>query len=82
MLVVVLLAAAIPNLSSVISLVGSVSSSMLALIFPPLIEMVTFWDCGISKLTIAKDIFITLFGLLGFIAGSYTSIEQILRSGN
>ncbi|KAL6953110.1 hypothetical protein U1Q18_048996 [Sarracenia purpurea var. burkii] len=73
------LAAVIPNLSSVISLVGSVSSSMLALIFPPLIELVTFWDAGISRYTIAKDIFIALFGLLGFVAGSYTSILNILN---
>lgn len=72
-----MLATAIPDLSAVISLVGSVSSSMLALILPPLLEIVTFWDLGISNATMAKDIFITLFGLLGFFAGSYTSLLNI-----
>lgn len=73
------LAAAIPNLSAVISLVGSVSSSMLALILPPLIELITFWDYGISRFTIIKDIFIALFGFLGFVAGSYTSLLNIFN---
>jgi len=72
------LAAAIPNLSDVISLVGAVSSSTLALIFPPIIEIVTFYDKGLSRLTIAKDLFIMIFGILGFITGSYVSLSNIL----
>ncbi|XP_054261216.1 proton-coupled amino acid transporter-like protein CG1139 isoform X3 [Macrosteles quadrilineatus] len=72
------LAAAIPNLSDVISLVGAVSSSTLALIFPPIIEIVTFYDKGLSRATIAKDLFIMMFGILGFITGSYTSLRNIL----
>lgn len=75
-----MLAVAIPNLSAVISLVGSVSSSMLALVFPPIIELITFWDCGISRATIAKDVFIALFGILGFVAGTYASVGNILNS--
>lgn len=74
-----MMAIAVPNLGAVISLVGSVSSSILALIIPPLIEMATFWNSGISKVTITKDVFITLFGLLGFFAGSYTSIVNIFQ---
>lgn len=72
------LAAAIPNLADVISLVGAVSSSTLALIFPPIIEIVTFWDKGLSPLTIFKDILIMVFGILGFIFGSYVSLSNIL----
>uniref|UniRef100_A0A1B6LYL8 Amino acid transporter transmembrane domain-containing protein n=2 Tax=Graphocephala atropunctata TaxID=36148 RepID=A0A1B6LYL8_9HEMI len=72
------LAAAIPNLSDVISLVGAVSSSTLALIFPPIIEIVTFWDKGLSRVTILKDVVIMIFGILGFISGSYISLSNIL----
>jgi len=77
----VILAAIIPNLGSIISLVGAVSSSTLALIFPPLIEIVTFWpNGGLGKnyWILWKDISIMIFGILGFIFGTYTSVEQIL----
>uniref|UniRef100_A0A1B6C7H6 Amino acid transporter transmembrane domain-containing protein n=2 Tax=Clastoptera arizonana TaxID=38151 RepID=A0A1B6C7H6_9HEMI len=76
------LAIAIPNLSAVISLVGAVSSSTLALIFPPIIEIVTFWDKGLSRVTIMKDILIAVFGILGFLFGSYVSIHNIIYPNN
>jgi len=77
----VALAAMIPNLGAVISLVGAVSSSTLALIFPPIIEIVTFWHKGFGKHSwiLWKDIFIMIFGLLGFIFGSYVSIWNIIQ---
>ncbi|XP_075224513.1 proton-coupled amino acid transporter-like protein acs isoform X2 [Lycorma delicatula] len=73
-----LLAVAVPNLGSVISLVGAVSSSTLALIFPPIIDLVTFWDKGMSTSTIIKDALVMIFGLLGFVFGSYVSLLNIL----
>jgi solute carrier family 36 (proton-coupled amino acid transporter) len=76
-----ILAAMVPNLGAVISLVGAVSSSTLALIFPPLIEIITFWPNGLGKhhWILWKDIGIMIFGILGFIFGSYASIAQILH---
>lgn len=78
----VILAAIIPNLRDIISLVGAVSSSTLALIFPPLIEIITFWPNNLGKHNwiLWKDIGIMIFGILGFVFGTYTSIEQILNS--
>ncbi|XP_068241774.1 proton-coupled amino acid transporter-like protein pathetic [Palaemon carinicauda] len=38
------LAAAIPNIGLFISLVGAFSSTSLSLIFPPIIDILTFWD--------------------------------------
>lgn len=75
------LATMIPNLGAVISLVGAVSSSTLALIFPPIIEIITFWDKGFGKYSwiLWKDIFIMIFGLLGFAFGSYVSIWNIIH---
>ena len=76
-----ILAAMIPNLGAVISLVGAVSSSTLALIFPPIIEIVTFWPKGLGKWNwiLWKDIGIMIFGIMGFVFGSFTSIMQILH---
>ncbi|XP_025831950.1 proton-coupled amino acid transporter-like protein pathetic isoform X2 [Agrilus planipennis] len=74
------LAAAIPNLGAVISLVGAFSSSALALIFPPLLEILTFWPdrLGKYKWIFWKDFFIAVFGFLGFILGSYVSVLNII----
>ncbi|KAK7793292.1 hypothetical protein R5R35_004993 [Gryllus longicercus] len=73
------LAIAIPNLGAVISLVGALSSSTLALIFPPLIEIITFsHDLGRYKWILWKDIAIMCFGLCGFGFGTYVSLENIL----
>lgn len=75
-----LAAAMIPNLSGIISLVGAFSSSALALIFPPLIEIMTFWpdQLGKNDWKFWKDIVIIVFGVTGFLFGTYTSIENIL----
>jgi len=79
---IVALAAAIPNLSAIISLVGSFSSSALALIFPPIIELMTFWDhCSGKEFTLmfVKDIIIIIIGFLGFGFGSYASLWNIIQ---
>lgn len=79
----VALAELIPNLGLFISLVGAVSSSTLALIFPPMINILTSWSNGYGKYRweLWKDIAVMIFGTLGFIAGSYVSMERILQGG-
>lgn len=74
------LAIAIPNLGAVISLVGAFSSSALALIFPPLIEIITFWPDKLGRFSWVfwKDIAIVIFGLVGFAIGSYVSILNVM----
>ncbi|XP_053284583.1 proton-coupled amino acid transporter 1 isoform X1 [Pleuronectes platessa] len=72
------LAVLIPELDLVISLVGSVSSSFLALIFPPLLQLVTFYPEGLSPMVTAKNTLISLVGLIGFLTGTYAALEQII----
>lgn len=74
------LAAIIPNLGAVISLVGAVSSSTLAVIFPPIIEMVTRYpNYGKNNWVLWKDMMLLIFGVCGFVFGTYASVNQILN---
>lgn len=76
-----MLAEAIPQLGLFISLVGAVSSTALALVFPPIIEMVVCWqNASLGLFTISKDILIVLIGLLGFVTGTYESITSIIKA--
>ncbi|XP_053971891.1 proton-coupled amino acid transporter 2-like isoform X3 [Hylaeus volcanicus] len=76
-----ILAEAIPQLGLFISLVGAVSSTALALIFPPIIEMVVCWqNATLGLFTISKDIIIVLIGLLGFATGTYESLTSIIQA--
>ncbi|XP_051700353.2 proton-coupled amino acid transporter 3 isoform X5 [Oryctolagus cuniculus] len=72
----------IPRLDLVISLVGSVSSSALALIIPPLLEITTFYSEDLSCATIAKDIMISILGFLGCIFGTYQALYDLIQPVN
>jgi len=79
--IAVALAEVVPNLSALISLVGAVSSSTLALIFPPIINICTNWAVGYGKYrwTLWKDITLMIIGILMFTTGSYVSMENIIK---
>jgi len=74
----------VPKLGPFISLVGAVCLSTLGLMFPAIIEIVTFWDTpgGLGRYNwkILKNIFVVLFGVLGFLTGTYCSIQEIIES--
>ncbi|XP_054647821.1 proton-coupled amino acid transporter 1 isoform X1 [Dunckerocampus dactyliophorus] len=72
------LAILVPELDLVISLVGSVSSSFLALIFPPILQILALHTEGLSPPVLAKNFIISLVGLVGFVAGTYIAVEQII----
>ncbi|XP_053678236.1 neutral amino acid uniporter 4-like [Anopheles nili] len=74
------LAAIIPNLGTFISLVGAVSTSTLALVFPPLIDLLTRWpqtDRPGRAWTLLKDALIIAFGACGFFFGTAKSLAVI-----
>ncbi|XP_021490284.1 proton-coupled amino acid transporter 2 [Meriones unguiculatus] len=77
-----MLAILIPRLDLVLSLVGSVSSSALALIIPPLLEVTTYYSEGMSPLTIIKDALISILGFVGFVVGTYQALDELIESGS
>ncbi|XP_068245513.1 proton-coupled amino acid transporter-like protein pathetic isoform X2 [Palaemon carinicauda] len=73
------LAVVIPNVGLFINLIGAVSSSTLALIFPPVIDLITFWpDKGKYNWRLIKNVFILIVGLLGFVTGTVSSVQAII----
>ncbi|CAH2215809.1 jg878 [Pararge aegeria aegeria] len=81
-LVTFVLAESIPQLGLFISLVGAVSSTALALVFPPVIQLVsTYQDKnGVPLLMAFKNAFIILLGIFIFITGTYESVASIARA--
>ena len=78
----------VPDLGDLISLIGAVASSALALIFPPLLEILIFAkvDYSISRLGlvkhvawITKDLLIMILGIIGLLFGTYASIDGIVN---
>ena len=78
----VVIAIAVPNLGGFISLVGAVCLSMLGLVFPAIIELVTDWEnpgLGPYKYKLWKNLLLIMFGIVGFVLGSYVSILEIVE---
>ncbi|KAL1117154.1 hypothetical protein AAG570_004481, partial [Ranatra chinensis] len=74
------IAIAIPNLGPFISLVGAVCLSTLGLMFPSFIELVVCWEepgLGRFNWILWKNVLIIMFGVLGFVTGTITSIHEI-----
>ena len=78
------LALAIPDLGDLISLIGAFASSALALIFPPVLEILVFGKVPNHKLLglprpvwFTKDILILMLGIVGFLFGTYASLVEI-----
>ncbi|KAI1304148.1 Proton-coupled amino acid transporter 1 [Halotydeus destructor] len=85
-------AAAIPRLDLIISLVGALSGSCLALIFPPLIDLATDWEedeednkSNLSEQSstrvwwYGKNLGICFFGVIGFATGTYAAMSDIIK---
>ncbi len=77
----VVIAVLVPELGPFISLIGAVCLSTLGLIFPSVIEIITYQveNGRQSYCMVAKNIFIIVFGILGFLTGAYTSLDEIIR---
>ncbi|KAL3285189.1 hypothetical protein HHI36_019307 [Cryptolaemus montrouzieri] len=73
------LAEAIPFLHLFISLVGAVSSTALALLFPPVLHLVTSYSYGeLTFIQIFFNVCVFICGIIGAITGTYESIYSIV----
>lgn len=78
-----MLAAAVPNLGPFISLIGAVCLSTLGLMFPAIIETITYWDVpslGALNWRLYKNALLVAFGIVGFLTGSYVSFMEIIET--
>jgi solute carrier family 36 (proton-coupled amino acid transporter) len=71
----------VPNLGLLISLIGAVCSTSLALVFPTIIEylVVTRDDGSIGFLNRLKMVLILLLAIVGFLSGGRESVKQIMN---
>lgn len=77
--ITVFIAAALPNIGPFVTLIGAVCLSTLGMMFPAVIELVTFYEkpgYGRFNWILWKNICLILFGVVGFITGTYVSIEE------
>ncbi|KAL0852427.1 hypothetical protein ABMA28_000611 [Loxostege sticticalis] len=74
-------AAAVPELDLFISLFGALCLSALGLAFPAIIQTCTYWyyvsDSERIRMII-KNAIVVLFGILGLIVGTWTSLQGII----
>ena len=86
-IIAALIALAVPDLDDLISLIGAVASSGLALIFPPLLSILVFWrirhkchwlGCFPWPVWVVKDVLIATLGVVGSLFGTYAAIRRIV----
>lgn len=77
----VLLAVAVPTIGPFVGLLGAFCFSILGLLVPVFIEMITYWDQGFGKFNwiIWKNVIVCIFGVLALIFGSKDAIADIIK---
>lgn len=72
----------VPNLGLLLSLIGSVCSTVLALVLPPLMEFIILSceDSKFSFIVVFKNSIILVLSLLGFLTGGYESLSGIIKA--
>lgn len=77
----VLLAVAVPNIGPFISLIGAFCFSILGLLMPALIEIVTYWDTGFGpgNWVAVKNVIICIISIMALLFGSRSAIMKIVN---
>lgn len=82
-----MLAVAVPNLESIIPLVGVTAGMLLAFVFPPILETIVFWrerkhhPQGRGRLYahLTKNISLVMLGVVGLILGLWASTKHAIE---
>lgn len=76
----VAIAIAVPTITPFVSLIGAFCFSILGLLCPVFIEVVTFWDKGFGRYywKIWKNVIVCIAGMGALIFGSKSAIEDII----
>ncbi|XP_047544294.1 proton-coupled amino acid transporter-like protein pathetic [Vanessa atalanta] len=77
----VLLAVAVPTIGPFMGVIGAFCFSILGLIAPAFIEIITYWDIGFGpyKFLIWKNVIVLTFGLFALIFGTKDAIISIIN---
>lgn len=72
----------VPNLSLLLSLIGAVCSTVLALVLPPLLEFIILSCEGdrVGWFVFFKNTIILVISLIGFVTGGYESLSSIIKA--
>ncbi|KAI8420460.1 hypothetical protein MSG28_008948 [Choristoneura fumiferana] len=75
-------AIALPKIGPLVELLGALGFSVLGILGPVIIEVITYWDIGFGRYNwrLYKNAFILIVGSLFLIFGTYSAIIQILQS--
>ena len=74
-----LLSMLVPHLDLMITLVGSLASSMIALVIPPVLETIVTYPAGWGAYNwrLIRNVIMFVFGLIGLISGTAAALIQI-----
>ncbi|CAH0578119.1 unnamed protein product [Chrysodeixis includens] len=75
------LAVAVPTIGPFMGVIGAFCFSLLGVIAPAFIEIVTFWDIGFgpAKYMVWKNILVVLFGCFALVFGTKEAVKDIIK---
>lgn len=79
----VVIATIVPDLEPFVGLVGAICSSTLVLFFPPVIELVTFWEddeyMGPYRWKFYKNYILIILWFITLVTGAHISLQKIIE---
>lgn len=79
-LITFFLAITIPQLDNFMALIGSFCGALVALVLPPILHSLCFYNEGLTRWHLYINICITLFGIFGTISGTCTAFVAIIEN--
>ncbi|XKL59593.1 hypothetical protein PGB90_000609 [Kerria lacca] len=75
----VLIAVIVPKIGPFVSLIGALCFSFLGILFPVIIEIVTYWETTSMTKLILRNFVVIIFGIMALGFGTYTSLLDIAK---